>query len=168
MAHDESPIGSRTSYITCPLCEATCGLEVVASGPEVVSIRGNKNDVFSRGYICPKAYALKELHSDPDRIRAPMIRTGETWREVTWDEAFAEIDRRLVRPSWPNMDATASPHTLATPPFITSPATLQRRPAARARLGQHLHRQHRGPDAQAGLLRPDVRPLPRHPHPQCG
>jgi anaerobic selenocysteine-containing dehydrogenase len=92
MAHDES----RTSYITCPLCEATCGLEVVSSGPEVISIRGNKNDVFSRGYICPKAYALKELHSDPDRVRAPMIRTGETWREVTWDEAFGEIERRLT------------------------------------------------------------------------
>ncbi len=96
MAHDESRTGSRTSYITCPLCEATCGLEVVTSGPDVVSIRGNKNDVFSHGYICPKAYALKELHSDPDRVRAPMIRTGETWREVTWDEAFAEIDRRLT------------------------------------------------------------------------
>ncbi|HEX3273002.1 MAG TPA: molybdopterin-dependent oxidoreductase, partial [Ktedonobacterales bacterium] len=95
MAHDESQTGSRTSYITCPLCEATCGLEVVTSGPEVVSIRGNKNDVFSHGYICPKAYALKELHSDPDRLRTPMIRTGESWREATWDEAFAEIDRRL-------------------------------------------------------------------------
>jgi anaerobic selenocysteine-containing dehydrogenase len=92
MAHDEN----RTSYITCPLCEATCGLEVVTSGPEVVSIRGNKNDVFSRGYICPKAYALKELHSDPDRVRAPMIRMGDTWREATWDEAFAEIERRLT------------------------------------------------------------------------
>jgi anaerobic selenocysteine-containing dehydrogenase len=96
MTHDESQTESRTSYITCPLCEATCGLEVVTSGAEVVSIRGNKNDVFSRGYICPKAYALKELHSDPDRVRAPMIRTGEQWREVTWDEAFAEIDRRLT------------------------------------------------------------------------
>jgi len=92
MAHDEN----RTSYITCPLCEATCGLEVVTSGPDVISIRGNKNDVFSRGYICPKAYALKELHSDPDRVRAPMIRMGDTWREATWDEAFAEIERRLT------------------------------------------------------------------------
>jgi anaerobic selenocysteine-containing dehydrogenase len=96
MAHDENRTGSRTSHITCPLCEATCGLEVVTSGPEVVSIRGNKNDVFSHGYICPKAYALKELHGDPDRVRAPMIRTGASWREATWDEAFAEIDRRLT------------------------------------------------------------------------
>ena len=71
------PTTTRTSYITCPLCEATCGLEVVTGGPEVRSIRGNETDVFSRGYICPKAYALKELHSDPDRLRAPMIRTGE-------------------------------------------------------------------------------------------
>jgi anaerobic selenocysteine-containing dehydrogenase len=87
---------TRTSFITCPLCEATCGLRVETVGNEVTSIRGNPDDVFSHGYICPKAYALKELHADPDRVRAPMIREGDAWREVTWDEAFAEIECRLV------------------------------------------------------------------------
>ena len=48
----------------------------------MLGIRGNKDDVFSHGYICPKAYALKELDADPDRLRAPMIREGETWREA--------------------------------------------------------------------------------------
>lgn len=83
-------------HITCPLCEATCGLDVTTSGRDVLSIRGNKDDVFSHGYICPKAYALKELDADPDRLRSPLIRTGVTWREATWDEAFAEIERRLL------------------------------------------------------------------------
>lgn len=86
---------TRTSYITCPLCEATCGLEVTTSGREVLAIRGDRADVFSHGYLCPKAYSLKELDADPDRLRAPMIREGERWREATWPEAFAAVERGL-------------------------------------------------------------------------
>jgi anaerobic selenocysteine-containing dehydrogenase len=86
----------RTSYKTCPLCEATCGLEIVTRGREVVSIKGDEQDVFSRGYLCPKAYSLKELDSDPDRLRQPMIRRGDQWQTVGWDEAFAEIERGLM------------------------------------------------------------------------
>jgi anaerobic selenocysteine-containing dehydrogenase len=88
--------GTRVSYATCPLCEATCGLEITTRGREVVSIRGDQEDVFSHGYICPKAAALKALDADPDRLRAPMIRTGDAWREVSWDEAFAEVERLLT------------------------------------------------------------------------
>lgn len=86
---------TRVSYITCPLCEATCGLEVTTSGRAVVSIRGDQADVFSHGYLCPKASALKALDADPDRLRGPLIREGAQWREATWDEAFAEVERLL-------------------------------------------------------------------------
>ena len=64
----------KTSYTTCPLCEATCGLEVITRAGEMLSIRGDENDVLSHGYLCPKAASLKELHADPDRIREPMVR----------------------------------------------------------------------------------------------
>ena len=87
---------TKTSYTTCPLCEATCGLEITTRGQEVVSIRGDSQDVFSHGYICPKAYSLKELHEDPDRLREPMVRRGEQWERVSWDEAFAEVERGLA------------------------------------------------------------------------
>jgi anaerobic selenocysteine-containing dehydrogenase len=86
----------RTSYTTCPLCEATCGLEITTRGHEILSIRGDEQDVFSHGYLCPKAYSLKELSADPDCIRTPMIRRGDTWQTVSWDEAFAEIERNLM------------------------------------------------------------------------
>src|SRR5437773_955217 len=86
----------RTSYRVCPLCEATCGLEIRSRGREVVSIRGDEADVFSRGFICPKAYALKELDADPDRLRTPLVRRNGMLEPATWDEAFAEIARRLV------------------------------------------------------------------------
>jgi anaerobic selenocysteine-containing dehydrogenase len=89
-------IPTTTSYTTCPLCEATCGLEIVTRGREVISIRGDAQDVFSHGYICPKAYSLKELDADQDRIREPMVRRGDQWLHVSWDEAFAEIERGLI------------------------------------------------------------------------
>src|ERR671917_474136 len=82
-------------YRTCPFCEATCGLEVETEASEVVSVRGDKQDVFSRGFICPKAHGLKQLHEDPDRLRTPLVRRDGELVEATWDEAFEEIDRRL-------------------------------------------------------------------------
>lgn len=87
---------TRTSYKTCPLCEATCGLEIVTRGREIVSIKGDSGDVFSHGYICPKAYSLKELDADPDRLRQPLVRRGEEWQAVSWDEAFQEINDHLI------------------------------------------------------------------------
>jgi len=64
-----------TAYRTCPLCEATCGLEITVEAGEVTGIRGDADDVFSHGFICPKGYAVKSLHQDPDRITTPLIRT---------------------------------------------------------------------------------------------
>jgi anaerobic selenocysteine-containing dehydrogenase len=67
---------------TCPLCEAMCGLEITVKGGRVEKIRANKDDVWSKGYICPKGTALGELHHDPDRLRAPLVRRGDTFHEV--------------------------------------------------------------------------------------
>src|SRR5918999_682953 len=82
-------------YRTCPFCEATCGLEIETDGHEVVSVRGDADDVFSRGFICPKAYGIKQLHEDPDRLTAPLVRRNGELVEATLDEAFEEIARRL-------------------------------------------------------------------------
>jgi anaerobic selenocysteine-containing dehydrogenase len=87
--------GLKTSYRTCPICEASCGLEIKVAGGRIVSIRGNEADVFSRGYLCPKGVALKDLHEDPDRLRRPLVKRGGRFVETSWDEAFAEIERRL-------------------------------------------------------------------------
>ena len=82
-------------YRTCPLCEATCGLRLLTRGDAVLEIRGDPDDPLSRGYLCPKGVALRDLHADPDRLRTPMIRRGTTWHAVSWDEAFGEIAARL-------------------------------------------------------------------------
>jgi anaerobic selenocysteine-containing dehydrogenase len=79
----------------CPLCEACCGLELKVRDDKVISIRGHDSDVFSAGYICPKGVALKDLHEDPDRLRTPLIKRNGEFVPASWDEAFAEIERRL-------------------------------------------------------------------------
>lgn len=90
---------TESHYRICPLCEACCGLEVKTEGPKVISIRGADNDVFSHGYLCPKGVSLKDLHEDPDRLRTPLIKRNGQFVEATWDEAFAEIEKRLL-PIW--------------------------------------------------------------------
>ena len=80
----------------CPLCEATCGLTLTIDGDQITDIRGDSEDVFSRGYICPKGVALGELHADPNRLTQPMIRQVDgTLAPATWDEAFDLIRERV-------------------------------------------------------------------------
>ncbi|MEM7287646.1 MAG: molybdopterin-dependent oxidoreductase [Actinomycetota bacterium] len=86
----------RTHYRTCPLCEATCGLEITTEGDQVVRIRGDMNDPVSKGFICPKGSTLKQLHEDQDRLRTPMRKTDAGWVEIGWDEAFDEIAERTA------------------------------------------------------------------------
>jgi anaerobic selenocysteine-containing dehydrogenase len=86
---------TATHYRTCPLCEATCGLTITASGAHVVSVRGDADDVFSHGFICPKGVALGLLHHDPDRLTTPLVRRGGELVPTTFEDAFAEIERRL-------------------------------------------------------------------------
>ncbi|RCG30338.1 molybdopterin oxidoreductase family protein [Sphaerisporangium album] len=87
----------RTAHRTCPLCEAVCGLTLTLDEADrVVGVRGDRDDPFSKGYICPKGASLGRLDDDPDRLTAPMVRgeDGE-WREVGWREAFETVERGL-------------------------------------------------------------------------
>jgi len=86
----------RTVHHVCPFCEATCGLSLEVEDETIVSVRGDPHDPFSRGFICPKAYGLKELHHDPERLRRPVRRTAGGWTEITWDEAYAEVASALT------------------------------------------------------------------------
>ncbi|HUR75066.1 MAG TPA: molybdopterin-dependent oxidoreductase [Sporichthya sp.] len=87
----------RTGHRICPLCEATCGLEVTLDGPEVVSVRGADDDLFSQGFVCPKGVNLQALDADPDRLTVPLIRTPEGFVEANWEDAFAAVRAGLDR-----------------------------------------------------------------------
>ena len=82
-------------FLTCPLCEAMCGLTVEVNNRSIEGIRGDPADPFSRGFLCPKALALKDIHEDPDRLRRPLRRTVGGWSELEWEEALNETASRL-------------------------------------------------------------------------
>jgi len=78
------------------LCEAVCGVVVETEADQILSIRGDADDPFSRGHVCPKVVGLKDVQTDPDRIRHPLRRAGETWTEVSWEAALDEASDRLA------------------------------------------------------------------------
>ncbi|MEV5547142.1 molybdopterin oxidoreductase family protein [Streptomyces sp. NPDC052309] len=82
---------SRTALRICPLCEATCGLTLTVNGTRVTAARGDREDVFSRGFICPKGASFGAVDADPDRLRAPLVRRDGELREATWAEAFDAV-----------------------------------------------------------------------------
>ncbi|HEY5516111.1 MAG TPA: molybdopterin-dependent oxidoreductase, partial [Pengzhenrongella sp.] len=92
---------SDLRYITCTLCEASCGLEVRLEvrleGEEIAWIRGHAEDPLSRGHICPKAVALQDVHTDPDRLRRPVRKVDGQWEEIGWDEAIDLVAAGLVQ-----------------------------------------------------------------------
>ncbi|WP_405809311.1 molybdopterin oxidoreductase family protein [Streptomyces sp. NBC_00210] len=86
---------ARTALRICPLCEATCGLTLTIEGSRVTGARGDREDVFSQGFICPKGASFGELDADPDRLRTPLVRKDGQLREAGWDEAFDVIAARI-------------------------------------------------------------------------
>lgn len=88
---------TRRHLATCTLCEAACGIVVETEGDRVASIRGDDDDPHSRGYLCPKAAALTDLHDDPDRLRTPLVRDASgSFRDASWDEALARAGDGLA------------------------------------------------------------------------
>ncbi|GGQ22858.1 molybdopterin oxidoreductase family protein [Streptomyces roseolilacinus] len=99
---------TTTAPRICPLCEATCGLTLTLDGTRVTGARGDRDDIFSRGFVCPKGASFGELDADPDRLRSPLVRVDGALREATWDEAFDLVARRL-----PPLVAAHGPNAVA-------------------------------------------------------
>lgn len=78
----------QTHKRSCTLCEAMCGLQIEYQGDTILTIAGDPDDSHSSGHICPKGYALQDLHNDPDRIKQPLLKVDGQWQEISWDEAL--------------------------------------------------------------------------------
>lgn len=122
----------RTAYRTCPICDAICALSLtIDDDGKVLSVRGDQDDPFSKGYICPKGASLGRLDEDPDRLRGPMIRTGDQWREADWDEAFLAVERGLMGVINANSRQSVAAY-FGNPTFHTMGGTLYRGALAQA------------------------------------
>ena len=85
----------KTHYRTCNICEAMCGLEIKHQDGNILSIKGDKEDPFSQGHICPKAVALQDFYHDRDRLKTPLKRTNNGWQALSWEQAYDEIATRF-------------------------------------------------------------------------
>jgi len=86
---------SEVKFRICPLCEAGCGLNIYVEDGRIIKVRGDENYPPSKGYMCPKGAALKDLHNDPDFVRTPLIKENNSFRKATWEEAFSLIDEKF-------------------------------------------------------------------------
>jgi len=89
-----------TTYNYCDMCPWKCGVIVKSVDGKVIKIDGNPADPKSRGMLCARGQAGVSFMNDPDRLKSPMIRTGERgegkFREVTWEEALDYTAEKLL------------------------------------------------------------------------
>ncbi|MFI6321396.1 molybdopterin-dependent oxidoreductase [Nonomuraea sp. NPDC050556] len=112
---------TSTVHRTCPLCEAVCGLTLTLDdGGHVTKVTGDKDDPFSKGFICPKGASLGKLDDDPDRLTKPLIREGDQWREVGWEEAFDAVQAGLDRSTTAVYLGNPNAHTMAGALYATA------------------------------------------------
>ena len=86
---------TTTHFRNCNLCEAMCGIEIETENGVITTIIGDKKDTFSRGHICPKAVAMKDIYEDPNRLKKPVKRTPDGWKTISWEEAYSEVVSKL-------------------------------------------------------------------------
>lgn len=114
---------ARTAVRVCPLCEATCGLTLTIEGTRVTGARGDRDDVFSKGFICPKGASFGAADGDPDRLRTPLVREDGELREASWEEAFDAVAAGL-RPVVDRYGADAVGVVLGNPNVHTMAGAL--------------------------------------------
>ena len=107
----------------CHLCEAICGLTIETEdrddGRHILSIKGDAQDSFSRGHICPKAVALQDIQNDPDRVRQPLRKVDGHWQPIAWTRP-SRWSPSVCRRSRPSTAGTPWPCTRATPACTTT------------------------------------------------
>ncbi|GAB1256562.1 hypothetical protein NBRC116494_10640 [Aurantivibrio plasticivorans] len=84
-----------THFRSCVLCEAMCGIKIDVQGDQIINIAGDENDPHSEGHICPKGYALQDLHNDPDRIKTPLEKVDGEWLPISWEDAYKKVAQQI-------------------------------------------------------------------------
>jgi len=72
-----------------------CGIAIKVDDQTITSIKGDPNDPLSKGHICPKALALKDIQEDPERLKVPQLKTKDGWKEISWGRALDIVANKL-------------------------------------------------------------------------
>jgi len=99
MAENDLKIIRTTSWSAGPGCHGGCGVLAHVRNGKLVKIEGDPDHPWNQGRLCARALAITQYVYHPDRLRRPLRRVGERgegkWKEVSWDEAFDTIERRM-------------------------------------------------------------------------
>ena len=92
--------GGRTVRTMCPMnCHPTlCGMLVDVEDGRLLGVRGDPDNPDSRGFLCVRGQASREILDNPRRLLHPMIRARRedaAWRQATWDEALDLVADRM-------------------------------------------------------------------------
>ncbi len=93
---EQARLPVKTHHRACTLCEAMCGVVIETQGEQILSISGDQDDPHSLGHICPKGYALQDLHTDPDRLRTPLEKVNGEWLPIDWGSALDKVAAKIV------------------------------------------------------------------------
>ncbi|WP_280344436.1 molybdopterin oxidoreductase family protein [Nocardia neocaledoniensis] len=129
----------RSLLRTCPLCEAVCGLSLTLDDDNrVLSVRGDRDDPFSKGFLCPKGASFGKLDDDPDLVTTPLIREGTEFRPASWDEAFDLIATRFAEVAATHGNGATAIY-LGNPTAHTVAGALYLPPLIRALSTKHIY-----------------------------
>ena len=100
LANSADPMDPRFGYgrnakvipTYCGMCYWKCGVLAHVVEGRVWKLTGNPDDPLSRGRLCPRGTAGTGMLYDPNRLQAPLIRTGDNgeqkWRSASWEDAL--------------------------------------------------------------------------------
>ena len=82
----------------CPYCAVGCGQKVYVKDEQVIQIEGDPDSPISRGHLCPKGSASKQLVTNPGRLRKVLYRAPHAteWTELELDQAMEMVADRVI------------------------------------------------------------------------
>ncbi|GAT08413.1 dehydrogenase [Mycolicibacterium novocastrense] len=100
----------RVAYSVCPYCAVGCAQKVYVKDEKVIQIEGNPDSPVSRGRLCPKGSASKQLVTGPQRLTKVRYRPpyATEWQEINLDTAMDMVADRVLdarEKGWQQFDA---------------------------------------------------------------
>ena len=90
-------MGPEFVKTVCPYCGSGCGLILMVRDGKVVGTYPDRFHPVSRGALCIKGWTAKEFIHHPDRLTAPLLKSGGRFKEISWDEAIGHMNERFDR-----------------------------------------------------------------------